>query len=76
MAKAFAPVRLHLKRIDSTEHDRQAFDDNRFRVTRVIATYTDDEGYEYGKAFESHGQPFVPHAGTHKELNALKVQYK
>ena len=74
MAKA-NPMILTLARIDKTEHNRQAFDDNRFRVTRVIATYIGTDGYEYGKAFESHETPIVPERGTHAELNALKNQY-
>ena len=68
-------MQLTLARIDKTEHDRQAFSDNRFRVTRTIATYIGEDGYEYGKAFESKGTPVVPNRGTHKELNAQAKQW-
>jgi hypothetical protein len=67
---------LTLARIDKRESNRQAFDDNRFIVNRTIATYIGEDGYEYGKAFESHDEPVVPKSGTHKELNGMKVQYK
>lgn len=69
-------MKLTLKSIDSTKHNQQSFVDNRFHVTRVIATYLGEDGFEYGKAFEAHGDPIVPVSGTHKELNALKIQYK
>lgn len=69
-------MKLILRSIDKRESGRQAFDDSRFIVNRVIATYIGEDGYEYGKAFESHGEPIVPQQGTHKELNALKIQYR
>ena len=66
---------LTLARIDKREEKRQAFSDNRFRITRIIATYVGEDGYEYGKAFESKGEPVVPQRGTHKELNAMQKQW-
>ena len=66
---------LTLARIESTEENRQVFSDNRFHVTRTIATYIGEDGYEYGKAFESKGTPIVPQRGTHKELNGQAKQW-
>lgn len=68
-------MKLHLIGIvDKKEHTR-SFDDRRFKIVRYIVEYRGDDGFEYRKAFESKSIPTVPEVGTHKELNAMAVQY-
>lgn len=67
---------LTLRAIVSRTEGQRSFDDGRFRVIRVMASYFGEDGHEYRKSFESKGiEPTVPLYGTHKELNDLTIQY-
>lgn len=50
--------------------------DRRRRVNRVVASYRGSDGHEYRKSFESYDDPTVPEHGSHKDLNALKEQWR
>jgi hypothetical protein len=58
-----------------SESKHVSINDQRRRVSYVLAAYADAEGFEYRKSFESYDKPKVPNQGTHKELNALAIQY-
>ena len=59
-----------------SESKHVSVNDRRRRVFYVLAAYTDLEGFEYRKSFESYDQnPTVPPRGSHKQLNALAIQY-
>lgn len=67
---------LRLRGIVSTDEKQSAIADNRRKITRVIVSYFGEDGHEYRKSFEAYGAPVVPESGTHKQLNALKEQWK
>ena len=50
--------------------------DQRRRVIVVTVSYRGSDGYEYRKRFESYDEPVIPKHGTHKQLNALKEQWR
>lgn len=56
--------------------EQKAMMDRRFKVTRVIVSYTGEDQQEYRKSFEAKGTPIIPEMGTHEQLNKLKIQYK
>lgn len=67
---------LSLGYIVRRESKHVSVSDRRRRVNYVLVAYFDHEGFEYRKSFESYDvNPKVPKSGTHKELNALAVQY-
>jgi len=55
--------------------DTRSVKDRRFKVCRVVVSYSDEAGNEYRKSFEAKGKPEIPQRGTHEELNRLKIQY-
>ena len=65
---------LTLRGIVSTTHAR-AFDDQRRRLTCVLAEYFDTEGNIYRKAFESYGEPVIPTSGGNSEITARRRQW-
>lgn len=70
-------MRLHFQSVVSRLPGTRSHRDQRYRVTRIIASYRGDDGHEYRKSFESRcGDPAVPSSGTHEELNAAQYQWK
>lgn len=69
---------LKFIKIVNTLEDTRASVDHRFKVDNIICEYRDKNGDEYRKSFQvKRGeQPNIPASGTHKELNALQVQFK
>jgi hypothetical protein len=57
------------------EVKHRSVNDQRRRVNYVLVSYRGTDGFEYRKAFESYGEPTIPNSGTHRELNALAIQY-
>jgi hypothetical protein len=62
-----------VKVLESTRSSK----DQRKRVDATICSYSDNDGVEYRKTFESvRGvQPIIPNVGTHDELSAVKYQW-
>jgi hypothetical protein len=57
--------------------DTRSSKDQRKRVDATICSYSDNDGVEYRKTFESvRGvTPTIPNTGTHDELTAVKYQW-
>jgi hypothetical protein len=69
-------MNLFLNYIANRVEDTRSMKDRRFKVIKVIASYTGEDNQEYRKSFEAKTEPIVPEIGTHEQLNKLKIQYK
>ena len=49
--------------------------DKRRKVNTIIASYKDEDGFEYRKRFSSYGCPNVPSASENNYLTSLQEQF-
>jgi hypothetical protein len=68
-------MNLFLNNIVRREEDTRSNKDRRFKVIKIIASYTGEDNQEYRKSFESKTEPIIPERGTHEQLNKIKIQY-
>ena len=68
-------MNLTLSQIIRKEEKHYCIVDNRRRTNYVLASYRDNNGYEYRKSFESYGTPIIPQFGTQEEINKLRTQF-
>lgn len=68
-------MNLFLNNIVRREEDTRSNKDRRFKVIKIIASYTGEDNQEYRKAFEAKTEPIIPERGTHEQLNKIKIQY-
>jgi hypothetical protein len=66
---------LKFSHIVRSESKHISIGDQRRRVFYTLAAFVDHEGFEYRKSFESYQNPTIPAEGTHKQINALAIQY-
>ena len=68
-------MNLFLNHIVKEIEDTRSIKDRRFKVTKVIVSYTGEDQQEYRKSFEAKGYPIIPEKGTHEQINKIKIQY-
>lgn len=68
-------MKLTLKAIISRQDKARATNDNRKRVTKIVASYIGADGHEYRKTFEAYGEPIVPASGDNEEITAMRIQH-
>ena len=66
---------LKLKAIEMESFGERTAKDKRRRVNSIVASYTDRDGNEYRKRFNSYDKPIVPEFGTHEYLNSMREQF-